>query len=403
MSGESQALQPFDRAPATPRATSAAGAPRSRARDLRLDFFRGCALIFIFLDHIPDNAVSYFTLRSFAFCDAAEVFIFISGYTAALVYARAFDREGIAMGTARIYRRVWQLYVAHICLFMIFNAEVAYTMKFLNNPLFSDELQVADYLDNPGEAFIRVLLLQFQPSLLNILPLYIALLLILPLVLLAIRRNVLLALVPSAILYLVVQVTDLNMPGFPEGHHWYFNPFAWQFLFVVAAVLGVVNASRPDALHWVRWLVAPAVAFAIVAAVLRMSWMVHEVFPSVPLYVHLPASWFEKTDLRLPRLLSMLALVLVTARFIAPDARFMTSRAGWIIVLIGQNSLYVFCLTILLSVAATFIISLTGGAVLPLLAVNVGGVLIMFAMGLLLAWFKEGGRLPPRPTGVVPA
>src|ERR1700676_5052128 len=163
-------------------AVPVAGSRKGANRDYRLDFFRGIALLFIFIDHIPDNTISYFTLRSFAFCDAAEVFIFISGYTAALAYGPAFDREGVAMGVARIYRRVWQLYVAHVCLFMVFNAEVAYTLKFLYNPLFADELQVGDYLNDPGEAFIRVLSLQFQPSLLNILPLYIALLLALPLV-----------------------------------------------------------------------------------------------------------------------------------------------------------------------------------------------------------------------------
>src|SRR5580698_1967626 len=178
--------------------------PRGKraSRDYRLDFFRGLALVFIFIDHIPDNVVSYFTLRSFAFCDAAEVFIFISGYTAALAYGPVFDREGVAMGFARIYRRVWQLYIAHLCLFMVFNAEVAYTLKFLYNPLYADELQVGDYLNDPGEAFIRVLSLQFQPSLLNILPLYIALLLVLPLLILALRRHVLLGLIPSFLLYL---------------------------------------------------------------------------------------------------------------------------------------------------------------------------------------------------------
>src|SRR3954462_10809283 len=83
----------------------------AEGRDLRLDFFRGLALIFIFIDHIPDNVVAWFTLHVVAFCDAAEMFIFISGYTAALAYAPVFVREGVAMGFARVYRRVWQLYV----------------------------------------------------------------------------------------------------------------------------------------------------------------------------------------------------------------------------------------------------------------------------------------------------
>ena len=195
-------------------------------------------------DHIPDNTISYFTLRSFAFCDAAEVFIFISGYTAALAYAPVFDREGVAMGVARIYRRslATSLCMAHLCLFMVFNAEVAYTLKFLYNPLFADELQVGDYLNDPGEAFIRVLTLQFQPSLLNILPLYIALLLVLPGLILCLRRHVLLGLIPSFLLYLAANMFDWNMPGFPEGRLWYFDPFAWQFLFTIGVCLGFARA-----------------------------------------------------------------------------------------------------------------------------------------------------------------
>src|SRR5262252_3537639 len=97
----------------------------SLQRDLRLDFFRGLALIFIFVDHIPENVLSYFTLQAFQFYDAAEVFIFISGYTAALVYSRALILQGPFYATAQILRRAWQLYVAHIFLFMIFIAEVS--------------------------------------------------------------------------------------------------------------------------------------------------------------------------------------------------------------------------------------------------------------------------------------
>src|ERR1700744_637478 len=93
---------------------------KASSRDLRLDFFRGLSLFLIFIDHIPENLLGNFTLRAFAFSDAAEVFIFISGYTAALVYGRAMERHGIAFGTAQVLRRVWQLYIAHIAMFMVF-------------------------------------------------------------------------------------------------------------------------------------------------------------------------------------------------------------------------------------------------------------------------------------------
>ena len=107
------------RARELPSPPEAAKAARG-TRDLRLDFFRGLSLFFIFIDHIPENLLSYFTLHSIAFCDAAEVFIFISGYTAALVYGQSLKRSGSLLAIAQIYRRVWQLYVAHVFLFMIF-------------------------------------------------------------------------------------------------------------------------------------------------------------------------------------------------------------------------------------------------------------------------------------------
>jgi hypothetical protein len=373
-------------------------APRTGAnRDYRLDFFRGLALLFIFIDHIPDNTISYFTLRSFAFCDAAEVFIFISGYTAALAYAPAFDREGLAMGVARIYRRVWQLYVAHLCLFMLFNAEVAYTLKFLYNPLFADELQVGDYLNNPGEAFIRVLSLQFQPSLLNILPLYIALLLLLPLLIFLIRHHVVLGLIPSLILWLQVNLLGWNMPGFPDGVLWYFDPFAWQFLFAIGLSLGFSRAKERTYLRPKGWLPRMAMVFAAIAAVVSVSWSLHEAINWVPQYIVLPETWFDKTMLPPARLLSVLVLAVLVGTYVPRHAGFLTSRVGWLVVLCGQSSLEIFCLSILLAVLANFVLNLSGYGLILQGIVNLGGLLLMLGAGLLLAWFKAGGRVPAAP------
>jgi hypothetical protein len=376
------------------------GAPRKRSnRDYRLDFFRGLALLFIFIDHIPDNVVSNFTLRSFAFCDAAEVFIFISGYTAALAYAPAFEREGLAMGFARVYRRVWQLYVAHLCLFMLFNAEVAYTLKYLYNPLFADELQVGDYLNNPGEAFIRVLLLQFQPSLLNILPLYIALLLLLPLLILMIRHHVVLGLLPSLILWLEANLFGWNMPGFPQGVLWFFDPFAWQFLFAIGLSLGFSRARERTYLSSKGWLPFIAIVFSAVACVISLSWTAHEAINWVPEYIVLPETWFDKTMLPPARLLSVLALAVVVGTFVPRHAGFLTSRLGWLVVMCGQSSLEIFCLSILLAVLANFVLNLEGYGLISQGLVNLAGLVIMLGAGLFLAWFKEGGRIPAAPHG----
>src|SRR5207248_3484617 len=113
--------------PSAPRLTRQFSSPPvpTSSRDLRLDFFRGLALIFIFVDHIPENILSYFTIQAVEFFDAAEVFIFISGYTAALVYGQTLVSQGTLYATARVLGRAWQLYVAHIFLFVMFIAEVS--------------------------------------------------------------------------------------------------------------------------------------------------------------------------------------------------------------------------------------------------------------------------------------
>src|ERR1700736_4010509 len=126
-------------------------------RDLRLDFFRGLSLFFIFIDHIPNNVLSYATLHVIAFADAAEVFIFISGYTAALVYGQLLLRRGALIATVQIYYRVWQLYVAHIFIFVIYTAEVSYAMLRLKTHSYSEELRLNDFLQNPDLAIIKML------------------------------------------------------------------------------------------------------------------------------------------------------------------------------------------------------------------------------------------------------
>ncbi len=198
----------------------------SQPRDLRLDFFRGVALIFIFIDHIPENIASYFTLQAVQFFDAAEVFIFISGYTAALVYGRTLAVQGATYATAQALRRAWQLYVAHIFLFVIFIAEVSYIATTFKNPMYNDEMRVADFLDEPHIAIVQALLLQFQPTFLDILPLYILLLAVFPVMLIGLRFHPVMVLVLSLLLYVIVQVTNISVPAYPEGHVWYFNPFA---------------------------------------------------------------------------------------------------------------------------------------------------------------------------------
>src|ERR1700723_4133545 len=190
-------------------------------RDLRLDLFRGVALWGIFLDHIPENIVNWLTNPNYGFSDATEIFIFISGYTAAFVYGRAMRERGFVVASARILRRAWQIYVAHIFLFTIFMAEIAYVAATFDNPLYAEEMKILDFLKQPDITIFQALLLKFKPVNMDILPLYIVLLLLFPPILYLLLRRPNVALAASAVLYVAAWKFDFNLAASPAGL-WFF-------------------------------------------------------------------------------------------------------------------------------------------------------------------------------------
>src|SRR6202011_3087564 len=251
-------------------------------RDLRLDFFRGLSLFFIFIDHIPNNVLSYATLHVIPFSDAAEVFIFISGYTAALVYGQLLVRRGTLVATVQIYYRVWQLYVAHIFIFMIYTAEVSYAMLKLQTQTYSEELRLSSFLQEPHVAVVKMMLLQYQPELLDILPLYIVLLAAFPIVLLLQRRRPFAPLILSFAVYLLTLYFGWVPKTYPNDEGWFFNPFAWQFLFIVGATAGTAqSAAQPPLPHW-SWIPQAAIAVTIAVAVIRLTWLLNSFWDEIP-------------------------------------------------------------------------------------------------------------------------
>src|SRR3954471_21600227 len=179
-------------------------------RDLRLDLFRGLALWLIFVDHIPQNIVNWLTIRNYGFSDAAEIFVFISGYTAAFVYGREMENRGFVVASARILKRAWQVYVAHIFLFVIYMAEISYVAASFDNPLYSEEMGIFNFLKQPDVTMIQAMLLKFKPANMDVLPLYILLLSGVPPMLWLLLRNATLALAASVTLYALTWWFDLN-------------------------------------------------------------------------------------------------------------------------------------------------------------------------------------------------
>jgi hypothetical protein len=363
-------------------------------RDLRLDFFRGLALICIFIDHIPENYLNYFTLSAIGFFDAAEVFIFISGFTAALVYGRALALRGVLIASVQVLRRAWQLYVAHIFLFVIFIAEVSYTVKAFNNPMYNEEMGVGDFLERPHIAVVQTLLLQFQPTFLDILPLYIVMLLIFPAVLVSLRRHPVLVLIPSALIYLDVQIFNIDMPAYPPGSVWTFNPLAWQFLFVLGATLGLAETRSGGRARLVELAYWPALIIAVLALVIRLSWTFHGLWEAVPALFQRQLWPINKANLSPIRLLSFFALVMLAARWVPPQAGFMRAKAALPLVLCGRHSLEIFCLSIVLSALGHFLMSEVTAGFTMQVGVNVVGIAAMCLTAAMLDWYRMVQRMP---------
>jgi hypothetical protein len=364
-------------------------------RDLRLDLFRGLALWLIYLDHIPSNMVSWATIRNYGFSDATEIFVFISGYTAAFVYGREMQSRGFVVASARVLKRTWQIYVAHIFLFVIYMAEIAYVAASFDNPLYSEEMGILNFLKQPDVTMIQAMLLKFKPANMDVLPLYIILLGAFPPMLWLLLRNATVALAVSVTLYGVVWWFDLNFPAYPNGT-WVFNPMAWQLLFIFGAWCALGGAERIGPLARSRpvfWLAAAYLAFAFL---ITMTWY----FPRLAAYV---PRWFsewmypiDKTNLDVLRFAHFVALAILTLRYVPRDWAVLTSPVMRPAILCGQHSLEVFCFGVFLSFVGHFaMVEISDGIAMQVL-ISVLGIVAMVATAALITWYKniEGKKAP---------
>ncbi len=363
-------------------------------RDLRLDLFRGIALWLIFLDHIPSNVVSWITIRNYGFSDATEIFIFISGYTAAFVYGRAMRERGFVVSGARILRRAWQIYVAHIFLFAIYMAEISYVATSFDNPLYAEEMNILDFLKQPDMTIVQALLLKFKPVNMDILPLYIILLLLFPPILWLLLRGPTLALGASVALYVLAWQFGWNLPAYPEGS-WYFNPFAWQLLFVFGAWCALGGAKRlAPVLQWPATLVL-AILYLGFAFVIALSWYLPEQVSIVPHWLENLIYPIDKTNLDVLRFAHFLALAVLTVRFVPRTWPLLNSWILYPAILCGQHSLEIFCLGVFLAFAGHFALVEISGAFWMQVVISLFGIIAMIATAALITWYKDlEGRSP---------
>lgn len=370
-----------------------------RERELRLDLFRGLALWLIFIDHLPQNLLTWLTIRNYGFSDATEIFIFISGYTAALVYGRAMRERGFVVAAARILKRVWQIYVAHIFLFTIFLAEISYVASSFENPLYTEEMGILDFLKQPDVTIVQALLLKFRPVNMDVLPLYVALMLFFPPVMLVMQRKADLGLALSVGFYALTRWFDLALPAYPNGV-WFFNPFAWQLLFVFGAWCALGGAKRMSRIlssPATLWICASYLLFAFYTT---LTWHVPQLNHLMP---DIAEQWMypiDKTNLDVLRIIHFLALAALTVRFLPRNWPGLASPWLRPLILCGQNSLQIFCIGVFLAFAGQFILAeCSGGATIHLI-ISICGILIMSAAAWVFSWYKRvagkgGSRAKP--------
>ena len=386
LAGAADTIVREDAAPA--KALPAITLPAAGERELRLDLFRGLALWLIFIDHLPPNLLTWFTIRNYGFSDATEIFIFISGYTAAFVYGRAMLESGFVVASARILRRVWQIYVAHVFLFTIFLAEISYVATSFENPLYTEEMGIMDFLKQPDVTIVQALLLRFRPVNMDVLPLYIVLMLFLPVILWLMKWRADATLGISVALYALTWRYDWYLSAYPNGY-WAFNPFAWQLLFVFGAWCALGGARRMSSILSSRITLAISFAYLFAAFCVTLTWYLPQLGHVVPRRIEQWMYPIDKTDLDVLRFAHFLALAAVTVRFLPKD--WPGLKSAWLrpLILCGQHSLEIFCLGVFLAFAGHFLLAeVSGGAAMHLL-ISISGILIMWAVAWVISWYKH--------------
>ncbi len=373
---------------ASARSTSAATAVKVRGREPRLDLFRGLAMLIIFVAHVPWNQWSDWIPARWGPSDATEMFVFCSGFAAAIAFGGTFVRAGFLMGTARILFRCWQLYWAHLSLFftVLFVTLVADRYWFGIGTDYVSALNLNVALGDPRSAVIGLFTLTWVPNFFDILPMYMAILLLTPIVMALARIDVRLAGAFVIGLYAINRLLGLHLPAEPwSDRTWFFDPFAWQLLFFTGFFFGR------------GWLVPPPVdrrllLAAAVWVLLLVPVSQYRIYLAVPWidavreYI-LPAS--SKTDFYLIRYVHFLALAYLALAAVGRWPQILGTAWARPVIRVGQQALPTFLTSMVLAWIGGVVLDQIGRRASTLALVNLTGLGLLFAVAYLVGWFKR--------------
>lgn len=324
-------------------------------RDHRIDILRALALLSIFINHIPGNILEPFTHKNFGLSDSAEAFVLLAGVASAFAYFPRFSAGAIALPLAKIAKRVVVLYVAHLASLMVGLGIFCLAMLQWGMPILETPLNIDTIFAQPTKAFIGIPLMTQQIGYHNILPLYVCLLIFLP-VLMSVARFFGLAamLATSFAIYAAAHVFGLNMPSYPSVGGWFFNPFTWQLIFGVGFFVGVRVLRGQTPVPFFRPLWWLALGYLIAACLYHRL----NLYGTIPSVSWLPHNFQinEKPWVALPRLLHILSLA-----YVIGHSRMIMTFLGrlspeGVLSRIGRNSLPVFWLGTALSVVGQVVL-----------------------------------------------
>ncbi|CAN1545974.1 Uncharacterised conserved protein UCP028704, OpgC [Rhabdaerophilaceae bacterium] len=363
-------------------------------RDARIDVFRGLALVMIFINHMPATPWSVLTMRAWGFSDSAEVFVLLAGLAAAFAYGRFFDRGEIGLGIAAIGGRLFTLYRTHLLLFLVVGALCVIGAERFNEPSHLEALGFDTFLQNPTGFLGHVVSLGFLPGYLDILPLYIVLLALLPVLFLLGRVHWALPLALSIGLWAFVQFYNLNLPNSRTAREWTFNPFAWQLIFVIGWALGrrVQSGMGFGVLN--RSLVAHSITvfaalFTIVSFVVAAPWREIPGYENVVIVSPSRIGTISKTDLDIIRLIDVLTKAWLVSVLVRPNATWLSLTPFRLTGLMGRHSLEVFSLATVLSVAGGILITANGFHPWWIASAVIGGIGLMVGVAALVDWREQ--------------
>ena len=363
-------------------------------RDPRLDVLRGLALVMIFINHVPGNLWTNTTSRNFGFSDAAEGFVLIAGLSAALAYGRWFRSPlQFQVGLGRIWGRVWTLYLVQIFITVLALGLTVGLAGWFGDPSILNHNKVDLFLADPGNALLRLPLLIQHLDYFDILPMYIVLLFFTPFALILAWRWPLALFGASVGLWWVAVTFRINLPNHGNPSGWFFNPLAWQILFVIGllagtamqqgrrlvprhpALLALAGGYLGLSLVWLNWQ-------PLGDSMGGLLWQAEQA--GVPRYL----TTFDKTFLPVPRLLHILALAYVLSA-IGGLKQVCTARYAAPFGLLGRQGLLVFAAGSVIAVGLQSVRLQTGGDAMTDTIMLAGGLAGLFALAALQQYWPK--------------